>query len=133
NENTSEQARSKGGSEGSTHPTKDPLVPSEDPLLSLTIRFESFHSALEGSPEHNSVATWEHVKTHSNHRVIDFRLRQQHRELALDRHQLAIANQFASAQPSTVHDEGLGESCKLARSCECDSTNAPPGDVEIAH
>src|SRR5689334_21504231 len=93
---------------GLTHSTKYSLMARKYSTLSFGIWVHCLDASLEGAAQNNSVAAREHIKPIAYHRVIDFRLRQQHRELALDRHKFAIAEQLASAKARAVHDDRFG-------------------------
>ena len=80
----------------STHATEYPLMACEYPLLGLAVHFHRFNSALERTAKNDSVVAREHIKSPTHDCVINFRLRNQHVKLALDRHEFTIAEQLAT-------------------------------------
>src|ERR1044071_4301223 len=107
-------------------------MPREDSLFSFKIRFQRLDAALESSSKDNAVAARKHVKTPSDHRVIDFGLRYQYVKLAFDRHQLAVAEQLARAEAGGVDHSRLSQAGRWFRRREQCPANSPAGNVEIS-
>ena len=80
----------------------------ENPALGGPIGLEALDSRLVRATEQDAVAPREHVEVLVGEpRVVDLRLRRQHGQLSLDRRQLSVIEQLASAKTSAIHHDPL--------------------------
>src|SRR5688572_8102284 len=70
-------------------------------------------SASSVAPQHDAVGARKHVVVTLEHDVVDLGLRQQNRQLALDRNELGVSEQRRAAEPRAIDDHGLVERLQL--------------------
>jgi hypothetical protein len=86
----------------------------EDTTLGRSIGLEAFDSHLVGAAEENPVSPRKHVEVLIiDPGVVDLRLRLEHGQLALDGHELGVAEQVASAKAGAIHYGRLGQRSDL--------------------
>ena len=84
------------------------LMTLENPAFGGPVGLEALHSGLVCATEQDAVPPREHVEVLVvEPRVVDLRLRQQHGQLSLDRRQLSVVEQLASAKTGAIHHDPL--------------------------
>src|SRR5581483_2588675 len=67
------------------------------------------------SAEQDAVVAWKHVQVFGKGAIVDFRLRQQDRQLTFDRCELLVAEKRLSAETSAVHDDLLRQRLQVGQ------------------